>query len=90
MIFLRICESHKIYTAKSVFSSFAVRCRYREDVFSAGQIGGRCELDPAKLQAEGAHKSPLQSWSVLDIVFSDQCHLWLNFNGRGKNVILKF
>ena len=36
--------------------------RYREDVLSVGQIGGKCELDKKALTSQLDHKSPLQSW----------------------------
>uniref|UniRef100_A0A8B9LGZ1 EGF domain-specific O-linked N-acetylglucosamine transferase n=1 Tax=Astyanax mexicanus TaxID=7994 RepID=A0A8B9LGZ1_ASTMX len=36
--------------------------RYKEDFLQKGEIGGRCRLNSAALEAEGQHKSPLQSW----------------------------
>jgi protein O-GlcNAc transferase len=36
--------------------------RYREDLFSAGQVGAKCRFDAHKFRAQGDHKSPLQSW----------------------------
>ncbi|KAI4882580.1 hypothetical protein NFI96_022169, partial [Prochilodus magdalenae] len=36
--------------------------RYKEDFLQQGEIGGHCRLNSRALEAEGQHKSPLQSW----------------------------
>ncbi|KAK1799549.1 hypothetical protein P4O66_000430 [Electrophorus voltai] len=36
--------------------------RYKEDFLQLGEIGGHCRLNSSALEAEGQHKSPLQSW----------------------------
>ncbi|XP_076845355.1 EGF domain-specific O-linked N-acetylglucosamine transferase isoform X2 [Brachyhypopomus gauderio] len=36
--------------------------RYKEDFLQKGEIGGHCRLNSRALEAEGQHKSPLQSW----------------------------
>jgi hypothetical protein len=41
---------------------FGYLFRFKEDIFKAGQIGGRCRLFVDKLKAESEHRSPLQSW----------------------------
>ena len=40
--------------------SFA--CRFREDIFHPGEIGGLCTLNKPLLQQHNRNKSPLQSW----------------------------
>uniref|UniRef100_A0AAR2M2K6 EGF domain-specific O-linked N-acetylglucosamine transferase n=1 Tax=Pygocentrus nattereri TaxID=42514 RepID=A0AAR2M2K6_PYGNA len=36
--------------------------RYKEDFLQQGEIGGHCRLNSRALEAQGQHKSPLQSW----------------------------
>ncbi|ELU12341.1 hypothetical protein CAPTEDRAFT_168806 [Capitella teleta] len=62
--FARYCRAKNIYID---FSDLKVDMlgqskRYREDVFSEGQIGGYCDFDADAFSKESEHKSPLQSW----------------------------
>ncbi|TTB85606.1 EGF domain-specific O-linked N-acetylglucosamine transferase [Bagarius yarrelli] len=36
--------------------------RFKEDFLQKGEVGGHCRLDSGALNAQGEHKSPLQSW----------------------------
>ncbi|KAK7102557.1 EGF domain-specific O-linked N-acetylglucosamine transferase-like [Littorina saxatilis] len=61
---LRYCRATNFYLDLSTAKLLAASNPYREDVLSAGQIGGRCELDSTALKAQLDHKSPLQSWAA--------------------------
>uniref|UniRef100_A0A3B4CFV1 EGF domain-specific O-linked N-acetylglucosamine transferase n=1 Tax=Pygocentrus nattereri TaxID=42514 RepID=A0A3B4CFV1_PYGNA len=41
--------------------------RYKEDFLQQGEIGGHCRLNSRALEAQGQHKSPLQSWCVAQL-----------------------
>ena len=38
--------------------------RFREDVFSDGEVGGHCDFKRHLHKDQGKNKSPLQSWWV--------------------------
>uniref|UniRef100_UPI00359025C7 EGF domain-specific O-linked N-acetylglucosamine transferase isoform X1 n=2 Tax=Myxine glutinosa TaxID=7769 RepID=UPI00359025C7 len=62
-----VCASHMRYcTATELFIDLRnprrSNNRYEEDFLKNGEIGGHCILDQEALNAQGDHKSPLQSW----------------------------
>ena len=62
---LRFCRGRHILIDFSSLNNISEPMKYREDVIKEGQISGfGCDLDFKKLQDEGGHKSPLQSWSA--------------------------
>ncbi|KAL8606145.1 hypothetical protein ACOMHN_067128 [Nucella lapillus] len=61
---LRYCQATNIFIDLSTAKAAASSNPYREDVLSAGQMGGRCSLDRPRLMSQLDHKSPLQSWAA--------------------------
>ena len=41
-----------------------IMSRFREDVFSEGEVGGHCDFKRHLHKDQGRNKSPLQSWWV--------------------------
>ncbi|XP_070559527.1 EGF domain-specific O-linked N-acetylglucosamine transferase-like isoform X3 [Ptychodera flava] len=60
--YLRHCRVRNLYMDFSNLDSKNSRNRFRQDIFSAGQLGGHCQLQQEALLAESAHRSELQSW----------------------------
>ncbi|XP_069142595.1 EGF domain-specific O-linked N-acetylglucosamine transferase-like isoform X1 [Argopecten irradians] len=60
--YARYCRAKNIYFDFTKANLKKGNDRFREDVFTEGQVGGHCELDKKALKDEGEHKSPLQSW----------------------------
>jgi len=60
--YLRYCQGRHLYVDLRKMRAWETADRYREDLFSKGQIGGSCEVDSALLSSNGGHKSALQSW----------------------------
>jgi protein O-GlcNAc transferase len=59
---LRYCRAKNIYIDLRAIKFEGSKERFKENVFSEGDIGGYCELDQPALRRQGGHKSPLQSW----------------------------
>lgn len=61
--YTRFCRGKNIFIDFKSLLTIGQPMRYREDVLSDGDIGGKeCQLDSHSLNKEGGHKSPLQSW----------------------------
>lgn len=57
---MRFCRATNLYL--DLRSPRRGHERYKEDFLEQGEIGGHCSLNSKALEAEGTHKSPLQSW----------------------------
>ncbi|XP_067244434.1 EGF domain-specific O-linked N-acetylglucosamine transferase isoform X3 [Chanodichthys erythropterus] len=57
---MRFCRATNLYL--DLRSPRRGHERYKEDFLEQGEIGGHCSLNSKALDAEGTHKSPLQSW----------------------------
>ncbi|KAI1890958.1 hypothetical protein AGOR_G00158940 [Albula goreensis] len=66
---MRFCRATNLYL--DLRNPRRTHERYKEDFFQTGEIGGHCSLNPKALQAEGQHKSPLQSWFAELQTFSE-------------------
>uniref|UniRef100_H2ZP69 EGF domain-specific O-linked N-acetylglucosamine transferase n=1 Tax=Ciona savignyi TaxID=51511 RepID=H2ZP69_CIOSA len=73
--YTRYCKAQNLFIDFTGLRDPHNRDKFRENVFKQGQIGGDCVLDRQLLQAQGDHKSPLQSWGE---AVSD--YTQLNFN----------
>uniref|UniRef100_H2ZP72 EGF domain-specific O-linked N-acetylglucosamine transferase n=1 Tax=Ciona savignyi TaxID=51511 RepID=H2ZP72_CIOSA len=60
--YTRYCKAQNLFIDFTGLRDPHNRDKFRENVFKQGQIGGDCVLDRQLLQAQGDHKSPLQSW----------------------------
>ena len=61
--YLRFCEGRNIYVDFRKLTTIPEPMRYRTDVLDDGDVGGwNCQLDRTLLNAQSAHRSPLQSW----------------------------
>ncbi|XP_041350090.1 EGF domain-specific O-linked N-acetylglucosamine transferase-like [Gigantopelta aegis] len=60
--YFRYCKATNIYMDLRKSNIRSGTNRYREDIFTEGQIGGHCKLKKDAVKQEGEHKSPLQSW----------------------------
>lgn len=65
----RFCIARHLYIDFRRFDEIANRGkashesgRFKENIFEAGEIGGKCEFDEVLHKQQGEHKSPLQSW----------------------------
>ncbi|XP_066527384.1 EGF domain-specific O-linked N-acetylglucosamine transferase [Hoplias malabaricus] len=58
--YLRYCRATNLYL--DLRKPRRGKERYKEDFLQQGEIGGFCRLNSRALEAEGEHKSPLQSW----------------------------
>ena len=65
-IFLYFCRNARFCRGSNLYFDFTQlgtnRDKYREDLFSLGQLGGYCDMDHELLGKQNQHKSPLQSW----------------------------
>ena len=61
-LLMELTKLNSLTTAFLVLRLYS--CRYKENLFKEGEIGGHCELNKDLLSQQGAHKSPLQSWYV--------------------------
>uniref|UniRef100_A0AAR2JQ29 EGF domain-specific O-linked N-acetylglucosamine transferase n=1 Tax=Pygocentrus nattereri TaxID=42514 RepID=A0AAR2JQ29_PYGNA len=59
-IHLRFCRATNLYL--DLRKPRRGHERYKEDFLQQGEIGGHCRLNSRALEAQGQHKSPLQSW----------------------------
>ena len=53
-----------LWNVQSLYIMCTWHCRFREDVFREGQVGGNCIFKKELHKEQGKNKSPLQSWLV--------------------------
>ncbi|CAH1785030.1 unnamed protein product [Owenia fusiformis] len=60
--YARYCEVKNLYIDFKNLRSEKFSEKFRENIFSKGEIGGKCKMDRRKLAEQSMHKSALQSW----------------------------
>ena len=89
---VRYCRGRNIFFNFENLNAKTSNDRYRENIFSPGQVGGKCKFNADAFKKQGDHKSPLQSWyaelehfKAFEEIPDTKCDMLIN----GPSIVIK-